>query len=346
MTTKKTDPDGVGIDNGNYFGFDFNIENSNIVIIPIPWDVTTSYQKGTSKGPESIIKASVQLDFFDLNVDKAWEIGHYTHKTPADIADSNKVLRSHAEKIIDHLEKGRSIKDTSIAENLNIVNSECRNINRYVYETATHYLNNDKLCIINGGDHSVPLGFIEALADKNNSFGILHIDAHADLREAYEGFEYSHASIMHNAIKLDSVKQITQVGIRDLCSSEAETIKNSSEITCFYDDTISEMMFNGRNWNAICDIIVDTLPEKVYLSFDIDGLDPSLCPNTGTPVPGGLSFNQAIYLIKKVVEKGKKIIGCDLCEVAPGNNEWDANVGARILYSISNLMYKSNIEVV
>ena len=342
--TKKTDPDGVGIENGNYFGFDFSIDNSNIVIIPIPWDVTTSYKKGTSKGPESIIKESVQLDFFDHNIENAWSIGHYTHKTPDYIQEKSSELRINAEKIIDHLENGGSTYDIEITEDLNFINNECKNLNRYVFETTTDYINRGKLCIINGGDHSVPLGFIDALSEKHNSFGILHIDAHADLRVAYEGFEYSHASIMHNAIKTDSIKQLTQVGIRDLCKSEADTIEKNQNITCFYDTHISEMIFNGKSWDTICNEIVSTLPDKVYISFDIDGLDPSLCPNTGTPVPGGLSFNQSIYLIKKVVEKGKTIIGCDLCEVAPGEDEWDANVGARILYSISNLMYKSNIN--
>ena len=98
-------------------------------------------------------------------------------------------------------------------------------------------------------------------------------------------------------------------------------------------------LFEGRTWDSICREMIQELPDKVYISFDIDGLDPKLCPNTGTPVPGGFSFQQAMYLIRKVVESGREIIGFDLCEVAPGDEgDWDANVGARVLYRLNNFM--------
>jgi agmatinase len=100
-------------------------------------------------------------------------------------------------------------------------------------------------------------------------------------------------------------------------------------------------MFEGVTWKMICDDIVASLPMQVYLSFDIDGLDPKLCPNTGTPVPGGLELEQAVYLIRRVADSGRKIIGCDLNEVVPGLDDWDANVGARLLYKMCNLMGKS-----
>jgi agmatinase len=203
-------------------------------------------------------------------------------------------------------------------------------------------LNQNKLVALLGGDHSTPLGLMQALSEKYSSFGILHIDAHADLREAYEGFEFSHASIMYNAIKLPQVTRLVQVGIRDYCVAENQLIKSDARITTFFDREIKQSQFEGVTWSVTCDKIIEALPERVYLSFDIDGLDPKLCPHTGTPVPGGLEFEQSIYLIEKLVHSGRTIIGFDLNEVAPGNDEWDANVGARLLYRLSNLCLVSN----
>jgi len=183
---------------------------------------------------------------------------------------------------------------------------------------------------------------MQALAEKHTSFGILHIDAHADLREAYEGFEFSHASIMFNALKIPQIKQLVQVGIRDYCEAELQLIQSDQRITTYFDRDLKYQQFEGKAWSVICNQIINKLPEKVYLSFDIDGLDPKLCPHTGTPVPGGLEFEQALYLVEKLVNSDRKIIGFDLNEVAPGNDEWDANVGARLLYRLSNMCLVSN----
>jgi agmatinase len=228
---------------------------------------------------------------------------------------------------------------------LHKLNEACESLKKYVYETSKSYHQKGKLIGLVGGEHSVPLGYLEAIAEKYADFGILQIDAHMDLRKAYEGFTYSHASICYNASKIKSISKIIQVGIRDYCQEEMDFVKNSNHrIEVFYDYEISNLLFNGTTFHEICKTIVQKLPENVYISFDIDGLDPSLCPNTGTPVPGGLNFNQALYLIKHVVDSGKKIIGFDLCEVN-GNNEWDGNVGARLLYRLSNLMGKSNKKI-
>jgi agmatinase len=181
---------------------------------------------------------------------------------------------------------------------------------------------------------------IQALAEQNENFGILQIDAHADLREAYEGFEFSHASIMYNALKIKQVQKLVQVGIRDYCEEELNLIKNSSDrIKTFFDRDIKYAQYNGDSWDRICNRIVSELPDKVYLSFDIDGLDPKLCPNTGTPVAGGFEAEQVLYLLERLVNSGKKIIGFDINEVSPGDEggDWDANVAARLLFRIVNL---------
>jgi agmatinase len=168
--------------------------------------------------------------------------------------------------------------------------------------------------------------------------GLLHLDAHADLRPAYEGFTWSHASIFYNVLdRIPGVAKLVQVGIRDLSEEEAEIAATSGgRAVIHHDDDLVARKFDGEPWGRIVDGIVGELPANVYLSFDIDGLDPALCPNTGTPVPGGLSFQEAVYLVAAVHKSGRRIVGLDLCEVAPGpeGDEWDANVGARLLYKM------------
>jgi agmatinase len=160
--------------------------------------------------------------------------------------------------------------------------------------------------------------------------------------DAYEGFEFSHASIMFNALKIPQVSQLVQVGIRDYCEDERKLSESDSRITTFYDADIKHQQYEGKTWKDICNDIIATLPTNIYLSIDIDGLDPKLCPNTGTPVPGGFEFEQIVYLIQKLVESKRQIIGFDINEVSPGEDEWDANVGARLLYKISNMCLVSN----
>jgi agmatinase len=136
---------------------------------------------------------------------------------------------------------------------------------------------------------------------------------------------------MYNALQLDHVKSLTQVGIRDFCEDELAYARSSNKkINIFFDRTMSYEMIEGKTWKMICDEIVKTLPRNIYISFDIDGLQQKYCPNTGTPVAGGLEVDQVFYLFNQVKKAGKKIVGMDLNEV--GKEVWDANMGARILY--------------
>jgi agmatinase len=244
-------------------------------------------------------------------------------------------------KCIDFIENSGFIStDNGMKALQNEVNYNSEIVNNWVYDNSKLQLENNKLVGLIGGDHSVPLGFLKALAEKYNDFGVLQIDAHLDLRESYEGFTYSHASIFYNALKIKEITKLVQVGIRDYCEEEVQKTKiEKQRVVVFYDQQLKEGIFAGVNWSTHCDLIVTQLPENVYISFDIDGLNPTLCPETGTPVPGGLDYWEAVYLLKKIVESGRKIIGFDLCEV--GNNDWDANVGARLVYKMCNLMGKS-----
>ena len=331
------DPNGPGI-SGNLFGFPFTTETSDVIIIPVPWEVTVSYHTGTAQGPTAILKASSQIDSFVKDIEHAWTLGISMLPVPDDILQEGNGMRELAFRQIRRMENGEKVKPDDPL--LIKINEACENLNVYIKSTTLKYLKEGKLVGILGGDHSTPLGFIRALSQQYDRFGILQIDAHADLRKAYEGFSYSHASIMYNALKLPAVNRLIQVGIRDFCAEELQVIERSKgRAEIFFDEDLKAMRYQGQSWDNICNQIVEKLPPLVYISFDIDGLDPKLCPHTGTPVPGGLEFQEAAYLIKKVVQSGRKIIGFDLCEVAPAErSDWDANVGARMLYHLCNWM--------
>lgn len=330
------DPSGIGQPNGRYFALPYSIEEAEIVLIPVPWDVTTSYRSGAIRGPQAILEASTQVDLFDFNLENAWQLKIGTHPLNEGIYSRSIELRSDAEHVIRHLENGGDPEEKTILKRIERVNQASEELNDWVRFHSLEYLDKGKLVGVIGGDHSVPLGLMKALSGRYGSFGVLHIDAHADLRKAYEGFTYSHASIMYNTIhEIDNLEHLVQVGIRDLSQDEMNLATQHSKITMFNDEWISENLFSGKNWQQLCNDIVSTLPSNVYISFDIDGLSPDLCPNTGTPVPGGLSFQQAAYLLRTLAKSGRRIIGFDLNEVASSEStDWDANVGARLLYKL------------
>ncbi len=338
------DPNGLGDSNNNIFGLPFTTDEAEVVIIPVPWEVTVSYTAGTALGPQAIFDASFQVDLFDPKIKDAWKIGVSMEIVSDDIASKSESLRRKSEQYIGLLQEGASpVSNSKMEETRLSINAACEKLNKWVKTKALTYLDKNKIVALVGGDHSTPLGLMQALAERHPSFAILQIDAHADLRDAYEGFEFSHASIMFNALKIPQVSKLVQVGIRDYCQAEYELIQNSNgRIVTFFDRDIKHKQYEGSSWSSICQEIITQLPEYVYLSFDIDGLDPKLCPNTGTPVAGGFEFEQVLLLIEKMVDAGKRIIAFDLNEVTPGGNEWDANVGARLLYRIANLTAKSN----
>lgn len=338
---KTFDPNSIGIANGRYFGLPFEPNQAALVLLSIPWDVTTSYKPGTSNAPDAIMDASLQCDLYDFHNPGGWKKGIGTIPIDEEILINTHRLRDDAERVINHLETGGVVGDDYTVRKLRRINDGSQGLNNYVYAESKKWLERGKIVGLVGGDHSVPLGLIKALSERYSDMGILHIDAHADLRNAYEGFVYSHASIMYNVLNETSLKKLVQVGVRDTCDDEVEMAKNDSRIESFSDYALSQMKFEGENWATIATKIVDSLPQNVYVSFDIDGLSPDNCPNTGTPVLGGLSFHESVYLINKVVESGRRIVGFDLCEVSPGeDNDWDANVGARVLYKLCNLTLK------
>lgn len=332
-------PDSIGIANGNFFGLPCGEQEAGTVLVQVPWDATVSYGKGTSKGPAAMMEASLQVDLFDERVQGAAEMKVWTLPENEELAALNAGAREVAEKVIAALEAGED--QASVEQLCAKVNDASARMNAYVEATAGKYLAEGKMVAVVGGEHSVPLGLIKAVSQRHPGMGILHVDAHSDTREAYEGFTFSHASIMYNVMRTcPGVSRITQVGIRDFCSSEHALAASSPLFVPFTDFKLKERLFTGSTWDSICCDIISSLPEDVYVSFDIDGLSPEYCPGTGTPVPGGLTFSQADWLLWRLACSGRRIVGFDLCEVAPGkNSEWDANTGARMLFRL--LLYSS-----
>lgn len=346
MSSKKFNPSDIGKPNGNFFGFPYSLEESNIILYPVCWDVTTSYKDGTSLGPQAIIDASVQLDFFDHHAPEAWTYGHGTVPIDKNQIKLNKELRAKAKQVIEALENGETENSATLKKLYKEINAGTKKmVDKVLFETE-EYLEQGKVVGLVGGDHSTSLGLMKAIDKQFDSWGILQIDAHADLRDAYEGFKHSHASIMFNALNETTVDSLTQVGIRDLSPDEFNMTQEDFRITTFFDAAIQGQRYQGRTWESICSEIIMNLPQHVYISFDIDGLQPSLCPNTGTPVPGGLTIEEAIFLVHKIVLSGREIIAFDVVEVAPSkdpDNDWDANVGARVLYRLSNIAWLSKM---
>jgi len=339
------DPDIVSNPNNNIFGLPSTEKDARLIIVPVPWEVTVSYGAGTSRAADAVLKASFQVDLFDPEMPDAWKEGFFMRESDKKILMKSDYLRKEAELYIDYISKGEEVAANQfMSKTLKEVNEGGHFLNNWVYEQTKVLLDKDKLVGLLGGDHSSSLGYIKAIAEKHGDFGILQIDAHCDLRDEYEGFNYSHAGIMFNALKeIPQLHRLVQVGVRDYGKSEDEYIKNSnSRVQTFFDKDIKKRQYEGQTWKQIAEEIVNNLPQKVFISFDIDGLDPKLCPNTGTPVQGGFETDQVFYLFSKLLHSGRSILGFDLTEIGVGESDWDANVGARVLFKLCNLLVTSN----
>ncbi|MFV8256620.1 agmatinase family protein [Bdellovibrio bacteriovorus] len=330
------------------FGIPMTEDESKVVLVPVPWEVTTSYGEGASRGPQIIRQASEQIDLFDIEVGKAYEVGYHMRDFPEDLCNMNDKFKAVAQELIG-MRTNMSDDEAKMNKLAAQVNEACEEMTQWVYDQCSDVLKKGKLLGLVGGDHSTPLGAIRAVSDKfKGEFGVLHIDAHADLRTAYQGFKQSHASIMYN-VMTDAKKpqKLVQVGIRDFCEEEYDFSNSREDIKTFYDLELKRRLLKGETWEQVCKDIIKELPQNVYISFDIDGLDPAFCPHTGTPVPGGLSVDQVFFLFREVHASGRKIVAFDLNEVSTGGLpegevEWDGNVGARILYKMCGWLVKSN----
>ncbi len=331
------DPNAPAQPGSGVFGLPHRESDSLVVLVPVPWEATTSYGGGASGGPRAIREASAQIDLFDLDVEKPYELGIHMLAEAEELIAANARGKALAEQIV---AAGGAGTDPELQKALARVNDLSQVVNVWVEKETARLLDARKIVGIVGGDHSVPYGALKAVAARNASFGILHFDAHSDTRRAYEGFVHSHASIMFNVLEdIPQVKRVVQVGIRDVCEEEiAYCTGQGARVRMFSDRDLAKRRHAGEPFAQTVQAIVKELPDQVWVSFDIDGLDPRFCPHTGTPVPGGLDTHEVVAVLREIARTGKRIVGFDLNEVAPNahdeHDQWDGNVGARMLYKL------------
>lgn len=326
------------------FGLPPDPDAARIHILPLPWEATCSYGRGTARGPDAIRQASHQLDLLDPVLGEVWRQGIHMHDVDPDLLAWSLEADQAARRLHDEdPEPGERAALIRQVDELSARRSDL------VETWTTSILDRDRIPAILGGDHSSPLGAIRAVAGKGE-LSILHLDAHLDQREAYEGFRESHASIFYNVLEsCPQVSRLLSVGIRDYCQAEWQRVQEQrGRVLALPVTQWQAWLFEGRPFDQLCGEALDFLGERVWISFDIDALSPDLCPHTGTPVPGGLDFAQATHLLHRLAASGKQVVGFDLCEVwGPSaatieaadpsdlpQLEWDANVGARILYKL------------
>ena len=328
------------------FGTPVSIAEASIILIPVPWGVTVPSRSSTSLAPYSVLKASHQIDIFEKNNTPSSKVDISMLPIHYEWGMLSEQLRNSVIAYINDLESGNITQQNgSDQDTIRKVNNSAHTIKERIKEKALKYIKKGKTVSILGGDQSTALGLIEAISETNSSFSVLHIDAHADLKQSYQGFKYSHASVMYNALKLPNIEKIVQVGIRDYSEEENKLInQEGGKVKTFLDKDIKKQLFTGSSWDSICQSIVKNLTSNVYISFDISGLDPKLCPGTGLPVPGGFDFYEIFHLIQSVADAKKKIIGFDLCEVSPGENiDWDALVASKVLYKLAAITKESRV---
>ncbi len=254
-----------GIDEEQFSSFD----SARVLILPVSYEGTVSYGTGTGSGAMAIVDASRNMELYDDETDsEVYKIGIHT-------LDEFKP-RPSPEVMMDEL-----------------------------YSFSKELLEHGKFVCMLGGEHSVSAPIIKAHAEKYHDLSVLQIDAHADLRDTYDGTPHSHASIMARVVKDLRIPSV-QVGIRSISADEARAIADGLPTKIFWARDIVGKM----DW---IDEAIDGLTENVYLTIDIDGLDPSIVPTTGTPEPGGLGWYETLALIRKLAEK-KNVVGMDLVE--------------------------------
>ena len=347
------------------YGLPPDPERAELRILPVPFEATCSYGAGTSRGPEAVRLASQQVDLLDPRFGATWKRGIHLDDVPAELAEvareanalaaalhaaspvpTDEALRTGEAAATDRraaaektegraTEQGsENVEASSPQEAILRIDELSARRSAIVEEWTRARLAEGRTPGILGGDHSCPLGAMRAI---DGAFSVLHIDAHLDLRERFEGFAESHASIYYNVLEQcgEGIEALVQLGIRDYCDAEFAIAESDERVHAFYWNDWSRAMLRGANFAELAEPAIAELGERVWVSFDIDGLDPVLCPKTGTPVPGGLSFDQAAFVLEALKASGREVLGFDVCEV--GDGEWDGNVGARVLYMLCAL---------
>ena len=279
----------------NFLGSSTSYKDAKAVILPVPYEGTVSYGKGTANGPKAIIEASRHMELYDE------EIGINT-----------------AEKI-----------GISTLKELNVKKDKPEAMLEKVKKAVKIVADDKKMPVILGGEHSISSAPVEILKERYNNLSVLQLDAHADLRNRYNGTIYSHACIMHRILDLDV--PFVQVGIRSVCEEDTRVIKRK-KIPVFW----AKDIYNNNNW---FDKAISKLSDNVYVTIDLDVFDPSIMPSTGTPEPGGLTWYNVINFLKEVA-KQKNIVGFDVVELAPNKDNIAPDfMAARLVYKMVGYVF-------
>ncbi|MCX8112831.1 MAG: arginase family protein [Bacteroidia bacterium] len=282
-------------------------EQASLALIAVPWEGGVSFRRGTAQAPELIRRVSAHIDYHRSECLALEEVGLAWEEPPVGFSS-------------------RANKDS-------VYESE---VLPFVREKVKAALSTQKAFGIIGGDHSVPLGAHLALGT-TEPYGVLHIDAHADLRASYDGMVYSHATILYHLSQLPFIERIVAVGIRDWAREEAEYARALYPRLVVYEmRRLAQSLFRGRPFTETVSEIVSLLPSRVYVSVDIDALDVGYTPHTGTPVPGGLRYEELFFILEAIPRSGRTLIGFDVCET--GGAELDAVVAAHLIYRICGIL--------
>ncbi len=279
-------------------GFD-SLDSARFVVVSVPIEATVSYGGGTAKGPEAIIAASQQVELFDVDeTNEPYRQGISTLEVPALMTDAHKAVE-------------------------------------YGKEITKEILSLGKIPVVLGGEHSLSAGIAQALAEQYDDFSVLHFDAHSDLRDTYHGDIYSHASALRRLTDIPQMKKLVQVGIRNVSNDPAD----GSEYDFIQANTDRIRVYYAKDMPAWdLDEMIEFLGERVYLTFDVDALDPSIMPATGTPEPGGMDWYTTLAILKRACST-RTIIGMDVVEFAPiPNFHAPAFLVAKLLYKTIGFM--------
>lgn len=347
MAEKDNMLDHMDPDTGDYFGVPCMPEQAQLVLISVPWDATAPAGALSSYAPDAIIEVSERMDPYDPISPDEWKKGFATADVDYTLQERSQQLRSDVEKLRSYAVSGggimKPLADDYYSRRQRRVEDGCRDMVAAVRREAGAWLRQGKVVGLVGGDHSTPQGLIEALAEREEGLGILHMDARCRLKARSEGFEYSCESLMYNVLKgVPGVRRVVQVAQRDFSATEHRVARESDRIVLYDTDRIASMRFGGASWRDVCDAIVAELPQTVYVDFDISVLSIENCPHSPYAAPGGMRFDEALYMVNRVVESGRRIAGFDVAGVVPKVEDYvDAEVAARMLYRLCGMALRS-----
>lgn len=264
---------------------------SKIVLIPVPYDGTSTWQKGANKGPQAFLEASENMELYDIETDfEVYKQGIYL---------ANPVTE----------------------------NSSPEEMVKAVHQVTKEYIIKNKFVTLFGGEHSISIGSIRAFNECYNNLTVLHIDAHADLRPEYKGSKYNHACAVYEA---NQTTNLIQVGIRSMDSIE-KTIMDKDKVFFAHE------MIANEYW---MDEVIELCTDNVFISFDLDALDPSIFPATGTPEPGGLFWYETLDFLQRVFHE-KNVVGFDLVELCPSETSKNSDfLAAKLYYKMLSYKFK------